>query len=58
MEKDRAREQPSAAPSCCAPTCCTPEADAATQAKEDIREVVKEKYGQAVRAVLKGAKPS
>ena len=59
MEKDQAREQPSAAPSCCAPTCCTPGADAAIpETKEDVREVVKEKYGQAVKAVLKGAKPS
>ncbi len=36
--------------SCCGPSCCAPE--------RDVREVVKEKYGQAVTAVLKGAKPS
>jgi len=27
-------------------------------ANEDIREVVKARYGQAVKAVVKGAKPS
>jgi arsenite methyltransferase len=59
MEKDLSRDPSGAAPSCCAPTCCTPEADAApVQSKEDLRDVVKEKYGQAVKAVLQGAKPS
>ena len=32
--------------------------EGAVEAKPDMREVVKEKYGQAVKAVLKGAKPS
>ena len=42
--------------SCCAPTCCSPEGT--TEKAADVREVVKEKYGQAVKAVMKGAKPS
>jgi arsenite methyltransferase len=42
--------------SCCAPTCCSE--DTTPAAKDDVREVVKEKYGQAVKAVMKGAKPS
>jgi arsenite methyltransferase len=58
MEQDRAREIPKAESSCCAPGCCTPEAEVGPQAKQDIREVVKEKYGQAVKAVIQGAKPS
>ena len=45
---------------CCPPGCCAPAEDAEAKAKADeaIREVVKEKYGQAVTAVLKGGKPS
>ena len=43
--------------SCCSPECCGG-AEAKPQPAEDIREVVKERYGQAVQAVLKGAKPS
>jgi arsenite methyltransferase len=48
---------------CCAPSCCAPEATAAPEkatAREtnDVREIVKERYGQAVKAVMKGAKPS
>ncbi len=42
---------------CCAPSCCGG-AKQPEPAKEDVREVVKERYGQAVKAVLKGAKPS
>ena len=42
---------------CCAPSCCAPET-AATPAQTDLREVVKEKYGNAVKAVMKGAAPS
>ena len=43
--------------SCCAPSCCAPEAEPAV-AKDDVREVVKERYGQAVKAVMSGAKAS
>ena len=43
--------------SCCAPDCCGG-AQSKPQPLADIREVVKERYGQAVQAVLKGAKPS
>jgi len=44
---------------CCGPSCCAPTEDVAkAEAVRDVREVVKEKYGQAVTAVLKGAKPS
>jgi arsenite methyltransferase len=43
---------------CCGPTCCSTGDDAPAKAKADVREVVKEKYGQAVKAVMKGAKPS
>jgi arsenite methyltransferase len=55
MEKMKAEDK-----ACCAPSCCAPE-DAAAKAKEtarEVREVVKEKYGQAVTAALKGARPS
>jgi arsenite methyltransferase len=46
--------------SCCAPTCCSPEAAApkGLEGTPDLREVVKEKYGQAVKVVMKGAKPA
>jgi len=46
--------------SCCGPTCCAPEEGTAKPTRDaaEVREVVKEKYGQAVRAVMKGAKPS
>ena len=43
--------------SCCGPAGCAPE-PAATSARDDVREVVKEKYGQAVQAVMRGARPS
>ncbi len=42
-------QQPENAPSCCG---------GGPVAAEDIREVVRERYGQAVRAVVRGAKPS
>jgi SAM-dependent methyltransferase len=56
-QKVEAKEQ---GESCCGPTCCAPEGSTskATQKAQDVREVVKEKYGQAVKAVMKGAKPS
>ena len=58
MNKDQTGVK-SEASTCCAPSCCAPEADTVTlEAKEDVREVVKEKYGRAVKAVLEGAKPS
>jgi arsenite methyltransferase len=42
---------------CCAPSCCGG-AKLPEPATDGIREVVKERYGQAVKAVLEGAKPS
>jgi len=42
---------------CCAPSCCGG-AKLPEPATDDVREVVKERYGQAVKAVLEGAKPS
>ena len=39
---------------CCGPTCC----GGTSRKTPDIREVVKERYGQAVQQVLRGAKPS
>jgi arsenite methyltransferase len=59
MEKQKVLGQ-SEGGSCCGPTCCTPD-DAAAKASDgarEVREIVKEKYGQAVKAVMKGAKPS
>ena len=51
-----------AAKSCCAPSCCADEAAtekaAAVAANHTIRETVKERYGQAVKALVQGAKPS
>jgi arsenite methyltransferase len=44
------------ASSCCAPSCCGGKL-AAESEPGNIREVVKERYGQAATAVLKGAKP-
>jgi SAM-dependent methyltransferase len=47
--------------SCCGPSCCegtsTKKASADT-VNETVRETVKERYGQAVKAVMKGSKPS
>ena len=40
--------------SCCAPGCCADE----KKANDAVRETVKERYGQAVTAVLRGSKPS
>jgi len=42
---------------CCAPSCCGG-AKPIAAAQQDVREVVRERYGQAVKAVLNGAKPS
>jgi ubiquinone/menaquinone biosynthesis C-methylase UbiE len=59
MEKQKVQEKEQDE-SCCGPTCCTPDGSASksSQQARDVREVVKEKYGQAVEAVMKGAKPS
>jgi SAM-dependent methyltransferase len=47
--------------SCCGPSCCegasTKKAPSDT-VNETVRETVKERYGQAVKAVMKGSKPS
>src|SRR5450631_1008841 len=46
---------------CCAPSCCggtAAEKLATEKANEAVRETVKERYGQAVKAVMKGSKPS
>jgi arsenite methyltransferase len=43
--------------SCCAPSIGSPKG-ATKSTTDDVREVVKERYGQAVQSVLKGAKPS
>ncbi len=42
---------------CCGPDCCTPVVAAASEV-DRIREVVKDRYGSAVKAVVQGAKPS
>jgi hypothetical protein len=47
----------SKANSCCAPDCCGG-GESKSKPTNDIREVIKERYGQAVQAVLNGAKPS
>ena len=49
--------------SCCGPSCCDGESTKAGEAQkakaaEAVRDVVKEKYGQAVKAVVNGKKPS
>jgi arsenite methyltransferase len=57
MEK-RVEDEGKKAGSCCAPSCCAGEGAAARAKDDDIRTVVRERYGQAVKAVLEGAKPS
>jgi SAM-dependent methyltransferase len=42
--------------SCCAPGCCAPEA--AAEAKDAVRETIKQRYGEAVKTVVAGAKSS
>ncbi len=47
--------------SCCAPSCCDgagAEKVNAEKANTAVRETVRERYGQAVKAVMKGSKPS
>ena len=59
-----AAETPATEKSCCAPSCCAEEKATATagadaaQANVAIRDTVKERYGEAVKAVLGGAKPA
>ena len=60
---DKTREATETKLPCCAPGCCAPEAEAKPEVKakdegDRLRDVVKERYGQAVTAVMKGAKPS
>jgi len=50
-------DKPCCSPSCCGGTSTTKKAPADT-VNEAIRETVKEHYGQAVKAVMKGSKPS
>ena len=56
MEEDHGQSAP-ATGSCCSPSCCAGEA-IAPAGQKDVREVVKEKYGQAVKAVIQGARGS
>jgi arsenite methyltransferase len=60
MEKTQKVHEKSDAAPCCGPTCCTPEAATSNAAESapDVRETVKEKYGAAVKAVMKGSRPS
>lgn len=53
---EEAKPQIDVKDTCCAPSCCAPET--AARAKNDVRDAVKERYGHAVTAVLKGAKSS
>src|SRR4051812_42710636 len=48
------------AKSCCAPSCCAEEKAAAAPpaVDESLRQTVQDRYGQAVKAVLSGSKPS
>ncbi len=61
MENSSAQKSAAEKP-CCAPGCCdgkkATEKVEAENVDEALRETVKERYGQAVTAVLKGAKPS
>lgn len=57
--QDTSQKTGSEKTSCCAPGCCaSPEVDAKAPAKDAVREMVKERYAQAVTAVMKGGKPS
>ena len=58
MDEQRVKQESSDG-ACCGPSCCVDEE--AASPKDDLREVqavVREKYGQAVTAVMKGAKAS
>ncbi len=54
MNEERAKDS-TAAGSCCGPACC---ADERAAPKNELRDVVKAKYGEAVKAVMNGAKGS
>jgi arsenite methyltransferase len=58
--EEQTTEKPATEKACCAPGCCAPEPKAAAKAPpvDAVREMVKERYAQAVTAVMKGAKPS
>ncbi len=56
MDKERENAKAASQP-CCGPSCCTPE-DEAPKARQAVQDVVREKYGEAVKVVMKGAKPS
>jgi arsenite methyltransferase len=55
MSKLQILETPPRESACCSSDCCSDDEPAPAQ---DIREVVKQRYGQAVKAVAAGAKPS
>lgn len=59
MDKPEATASTTNGP-CCGPACCAPEGGASTSTEKapDLRQVVKEKYGEAVKGVLRGAKPA
>src|SRR5512140_2510175 len=59
MEK-QVQEKATGGGACCAPGCCdgAKAAPAPVKEKDDVRAVVKERYGKAVSAVLAGARPS
>jgi ubiquinone/menaquinone biosynthesis C-methylase UbiE len=57
MDNSPAPASKTEAKSCCAPECCAGDATP-RKADDAVRDVVKERYGQAVKAVIKGAKGS
>jgi SAM-dependent methyltransferase len=54
MEKLEPTKQEGSESTCCDSGCCTSD----TKPEDGIRELVKQRYGQAVKAVIRGAKPS
>jgi SAM-dependent methyltransferase len=60
MENPTAQKTTADKTSCCAPGCCDGAADKAkaAQATDAVRETVKERYGQAVKQIIQGSKPS
>lgn len=55
MSKLLVLDDPESETACCSDSCCS---DSDAKPAQDIREVVKQRYGQAVQAVVGGAKPS